>query len=168
MIPSTRRCLSFTIACSTALLAHNAAAEPALIENPGDHPPYHLELEPHGLIGFGALDNGALGAGLRATIKLMDPGFVPSINNTVGVSFGADAFLGAGTTLLVPLEAQWNFFFTQHWSMMLEGGLGLAINDRIYLSPAFSIGGRYHIVERVALTVRIGYPALSVGVSFFL
>jgi hypothetical protein len=29
-------------------------------------------------------------------------------------------------------------------------------------------GGRYHFSDSVALTLRIGYPTLSVGVSFFM
>lgn len=165
-----RRLLVCAVALSFASFAGTAAAEPALIGSPGDHPPYHVELEPHGLIGFGSLENGALGAGLRATIKLMDPGFVPSINDTVGISFGGDAFFGSrrGATLYVPVQVQWNFFFTQHWSMMFEPGIGFAFGDNNRLTPAFSLGGRYHFNERVALTVRLGYPALSVGVSFFL
>jgi hypothetical protein len=33
--------------------------------------------------------------------------------------------------------------------------------------PALFLGGRYHFTDRVSLTMRIGYPTLSVGVSFF-
>jgi hypothetical protein len=29
-------------------------------------------------------------------------------------------------------------------------------------------GGRFHFNDNVALTLRVGYPAISVGVSFFL
>ena len=31
-----------------------------------------------------------------------------------------------------------------------------------------ALGGRIHIVERVALTLRVGYPGLGIGLSFFL
>jgi hypothetical protein len=29
-------------------------------------------------------------------------------------------------------------------------------------------GGRYHFTDKIALTMRAGYPAFSIGVSFFL
>jgi hypothetical protein len=32
---------------------------------------------------------------------------------------------------------------------------------------AFWAGARYHFSEKVALTMRVGWPSVSVGVSFF-
>jgi hypothetical protein len=34
--------------------------------------------------------------------------------------------------------------------------------------PIIMAGGRYHFSENVALTMRVGYPSFSIGVSFFL
>ena len=34
------------------------------------------------------------------------------------------------------------------------------------LGPVFSAGGRYHFTDSLALTMRIGYPTFSLGVSF--
>jgi hypothetical protein len=34
--------------------------------------------------------------------------------------------------------------------------------------PVFYAGGRFHFTERIALTVRAGYPDFSVGLSFLL
>jgi hypothetical protein len=34
--------------------------------------------------------------------------------------------------------------------------------------PAFFAGGRFHFTDRIALTIRLGYPDVAVGVSFFL
>ena len=31
----------------------------------------------------------------------------------------------------------------------------------------FAAGGRYHFSDKVALTMRVGYPFVSVGISFF-
>ena len=36
--------------------------------------------------------------------------------------------------------------------------------DTVY--PVFGAGGRYHFNEKIALTMRLGFPAISVGVSF--
>ena len=70
--------------------AQDAHAE-SIIKSPGDHPKYHVELEPHVLLGWARLyqDNG-LGIGGRFTIPIVDNGFVKTINNSVGISFGLD------------------------------------------------------------------------------
>jgi hypothetical protein len=150
-----------------------AVAEPSLIKSPGDHPPYHVELEPHALVGYGAFENGALGAGLRANIKLVDPGFISTLNDTVALSLGADFFLGykRANVAYLPVQLQWNFFFTQHWSAGGEAGASLQIGDvgdRNRIWPIVSAVGRYHFNERISLTLRVGFPAVSLGVSFFL
>jgi len=75
---------------------------------------------------------------------------------------------------------QWNFFVAKYWSVMAEPGVafftgffdacngvaGCVEPTRTGLRPAFYIGGRYHMGEHVALTMRIGYPAFSIGISF--
>jgi hypothetical protein len=156
---------------SLFLIGSVVNAEPLLIESPGDHPTYRFEAEPHALLGFGSVENGALGAGFRGTLVLMDPGFVKTINNVAGFSFGGDFFVGRkrSNALYVPLMAHWSFFFSQHWSMLAEAGLGLRFfDDGTHVSPALNIGGRFHITDHVALTLRLGYPALALGLSFFL
>jgi hypothetical protein len=146
-------------------------AEPLLLESPGDHPRYRFEAEPHGLLGFGSIENGALGIGFRGTFVLADPGFVTTVNDTAGISIGADYFVGRSRSnaLFVPIQAHWSFFFSQHWSGFVELGVGLRLFDNdARISPALSIGGRYHVTERVAVTLRLGYPAIGIGASFFL
>ena len=97
-------------------------------------------------------------------------GFVKTINNSVGISFGADLY--GDNTLFLPVAMQWNFWLSRHWSVFGEPGLGLALKsfeakDHPF-HPILMAGGRYHFSDNVALTVRIGYPAISVGVSFLL
>lgn len=148
-----------------------ARADESLIKSPGDHPAYRFEAEPHGLIGFGGPfrgGRGQLGAGFRGTVIIVDNGFIKSINNSVGVSFGADMFF-PGATVLIPVALQWNFWLSNHWSVFGEPGIVIAANrdrGRDLLHPSFWAGGRYHFTDRVALTMRLGYPAFSVGVSF--
>jgi hypothetical protein len=90
----------------------------------------------------------------------------------------------------LPVALQWNFFLTDKWSVFGEAGLTVRhafYRDDPYVntycdaryydcSPSrwnvwgtFYGGGRFHFNEKIALTMRIGYPTeASVGVSFFL
>jgi hypothetical protein len=156
------------------LWATDSRAEEVVIDKPHDHPSYRLEVEPHGLIGFGRVDDGAvLGAGLRLNFVLVDP-FIKTVNNNIAIGVGGDLFFHRyGLSGLVPLMGQWNFFVLEHFSIFGEGGLGFGFfngkyNDHVYLTPLLALGGRIHLVERIAITLRVGYPALSVGLSFFL
>jgi hypothetical protein len=150
-----------------------ARAEQSLIKSPGDHPSYRFEAEPHGLIGFGGPFRGGrgdFGAGFRGTVIVLDNGFIKSINNSVGITFGADIFF-RGATVLLPVGMQWNFWLSNHWSVFGEPGIAIAANrdrGRDLLHPSIWVGGRYHFTDRFALTMRLGYPDFSLGVSFFL
>ncbi len=160
-------------ALSTLLAPLAAQADESIIKNPDDHPLYRFELEPHGLLGYGGPfrgGRGELGAGVRATIIIVDNGFVKTINNSVGIGFGGDLFFG-GSVLYIPVVMQWNFWLTTHWSVFGEPGIGIAANPeagRDAFGPLLMVGGRYHFNDKVSLTMRIGYPAISVGASFFL
>ena len=170
-------------------LASEAEAK-TVIKNPDEHPDYRAELEPHGTLvlwhryynrryryyGRGPFETPEFGAGFRATIEIADPAFIPKINNTVGITFGIDATTcrycyREDVTLWLPVAMQWNFFLTDKWSVFAELGLVPRIdgfNDvYAYLDPLFELGGRYHFNDTVALTMRIGYPFINVGVSFF-
>jgi hypothetical protein len=93
-------------------------------------------------------------------------------------------------TFLLPVVMQWNFFLSTHWSVFGEPGLAITINsygscvdfyfddrgNRVNCGPSpnrlgvnpfvLFLGGRYHFSETVALTMRIGWPYASIGVSF--
>jgi hypothetical protein len=185
-----------------------ACARPAraddTIRRPGDHPHYHVELEPHLSLGWGGVDgyDGA-GAGIgflggRVGIPIVENGFVPTINNSVAISFGFDAvyYSGCGNVvgdcsawyLEFPVTMQWNFYVAQHWSVFGEPGFFLYhafFNNACYVAgtaeictgpggyaetgvyPAFFVGARYYFTDKVTLTMRLGYPTFSIGVSFF-
>jgi hypothetical protein len=168
------------------------------IKHPGDHPKYSVEVEPHLLFGWdnGFYGSNGFGAGARVSIPIVENGFVPTINNSVAISFGGDlvhysARCGVGNKfdgydcsanyLVLPVALQWNFFVAQKWSVFGEPGLyiyhgffdacdvgGVACYSPTAtgIRPAFYAGGRYHFNEHIALTMRIGYPTFSVGVSF--
>jgi hypothetical protein len=177
-----------------------ARAEDNTIRQPGDHPNYAVEIEPHldlnwfDNVGYGFGGDAGIGLGLRATIPIVKNGFIPSINNTVGIGFGGDIlFFGCGAagcpgvwTLYFPVVLQWNFYVAQRFSVFGEPGFSLdyafydnnaavcqvggkdvcAFGANFFPGPVFEVGGRYHINEHLALTARIGYPALTFGVSF--
>ncbi|HTB72126.1 MAG TPA: hypothetical protein VK762_02725, partial [Polyangiaceae bacterium] len=70
---------------------------------------------------------------------------------------------------LVPIVMQWNFWLSTHWSVFGEPGLAFGSGDRSTIVwPVFYAGGRFHFTDRVALTMRLGYPDFSLGVSFLL
>jgi hypothetical protein len=79
----------------------------------------------------------------------------------------------------VPLVVQWNFFFTDVISLLVELGLdvryeswedvnGVTDDDDIEVFPQFLIGPRFIVGKSVAIPIRIGWPYLSVGVSFLI
>jgi hypothetical protein len=143
------------------------ADEHSIIRSPGDHPAYIFEAEPHLLVGYSGPfdDNGNVGLGFRGTVHIAN-GFVPSINDSVGVGFGFD--ISTNGHVLVPVVMQWNFWLSTHWSVFGEPGLAIGSGDRTTLWPAFYAGGRLHFTDRIALTMRLGYPDFSLGVSFLL
>jgi hypothetical protein len=183
----------FAFACVTA--AEAAQAQDNTIRQPGDHPNYGVEIEPHfdfgwfDNVGYGLPGDVGIGVGLRATIPIVKNGFVPTINNTVGIGFGGDIlYFGCGVagcpgvwTLYFPVVLQWNFYVAQRFSVFGEPGFSLnyafynaedctvahcVAGASFFPGPVFELGGRYHINEHLALTARIGYPALTFGVSF--
>lgn len=168
----------------TLAFAGRAEAQ-STIKNPTDHPKYLFEAEPHGLLGFYSLGHGDIGfgAGFRGTFKIVDPGFVKKINNTVGIGFGADWLMyrwddcrdGDCRThtdhyLWLPVVMQWNFHLHKKWSVFGEPGFGFRVKspDKRIFDPFFYLGGRWHFSNVASLTMRIGYPTASVGVSFFI
>jgi hypothetical protein len=95
-------------------------------------------------------------------------------------------------TFYIPVVMQWNFFLSTHWSVFGEPGLAITHNaygscvdfyyndrgervsvdcggapSRTTVDPfVLFVGGRYHFSETTALTMRIGWPYASIGVSF--
>ncbi|MCC6217166.1 MAG: hypothetical protein IT376_20070 [Polyangiaceae bacterium] len=155
------------------LTAGVRAARPAraasVIRQPGQHVDYSFEAEPHlsfGLNPPGRAPGGA-GLGFRGTVELVDPGFVKTINDTIGIGFGAEVFSFGSSVVWVPVVMQWNFWLTEKWSVFGEPGGGFYLGNASGARPAFYAGGRYQFSDSLALTLRAGFPALSVGVSFF-
>lgn len=169
--PLAFRALAFVAVLGITSIAQEARAdEQLLIKSPSEHPTYRFDAEPHGLVGFGPFGRDFLpGVGFRGTVILVQQGFIPNINNSVGIGFGADFFVPrrGAVAIVLPVVMQWNFWLSTHWAVFGEPGVAVGVGNRDFIAPIFAVGGRYHFNERVALTMRLGYPYASVGVSFY-
>lgn len=151
---------------------------------------YSLEVEPHFTFGDDDVYGGAgVGAGVRLGVPLVG-GHIGSVPDNLALSFGGDlvhyddCFFGAdcgANYLMVPVAAQWNLFVAHRVSVFGEGGLyvykgwfnecgpgdaGCAAPSDFGVLPTVAIGGRFHFTDAVALTLRLGYPMTTLGVSF--
>jgi hypothetical protein len=178
---------------SLSAVTEGTARADDTIKRPGDHPSYPVEIEPHALFGWGGVyGTGGYGVGARFAIPIVHNGFIPQINNSIAVSFGLDWvhydscwFRGncSANYFDIPVAMQWNFFVAHRWSVFGEPGLLVyfgSFSDCSLQSslcpghpaasgvqPAFFLGGRFHISDTASLTLRLGYPTFSFGVSFF-
>jgi hypothetical protein len=190
---------------AVALSSAQPSAAQSIIKQPGREPRYSFEAEPHLLLAPfnppGPARGQGFGAGFRGTVLLAREGFIRSVNDSVGIGFGADwvryesvdargrctdfipgpngteicvEVSGSGghrDHFILPIVMQWDFWLTHQWSLFAEPGLFLRVEDDERLRVNFFTiyaGARYHFSDSVALTMRLGYPTLSIGVSFLL
>ena len=183
----------FLLPLLVGLAVSTPAAADSIIKQPGNHPDYHVDIEPHGILGWGFYGAGSVGfgAGVRFSIPLCKNCFVPKINNNVAISFGADfafypfpdwVYNYTPWYLFMPVAMQWNFFLTNKWSVAAEPGITPWFGLYDYntycggpgchnwaIWPSLSFVGRYHFNDKVALTMRLGFPEFfNIGVSFWL
>ncbi len=184
------------LVCAVSLAALSvpsvALAQGGESRNEGFEQPagYPIEVEPH--LSFGAENvYGAtgFGAGVRLGIPLL-VGYLGRVPSNLALSFGGDIlnyqncyfgnFCGANY-LLFPVAAQWNIFVVRRVSLFAEGGAflykgwfdrcgpgdgGCSAPSDFGVLPTVALGGRIHLGRDVALTLRLGYPTSTVGVSF--
>ncbi|MDP1915496.1 MAG: hypothetical protein Q8L14_04560 [Myxococcales bacterium] len=135
---------------------------------------------PAGYFGFGGFP---FSIGGRYLQPILHDGFVPSINDSFSIEFGADLFALShrdyfGAMLAIPIEAMWALHFSNKFSGYLK--LGAAIELR-FLGPwcwggscnnfvgAGLIGGvgiMYRITDAITFRLELGYPGLKVGLGF--
>jgi len=118
----------------------------SVIRQPGNHPDYAFEIEPH--LAFQWMNrygtDSGFGPGARFNIPFMHNGPIKTINNNMGISFGLDITFGgddygcyaagrryAGyacnvTEVWFPVAMQWNFFLTKVVSVFGEPGFAIA------------------------------------------
>ncbi len=157
--PLRRLALVFATASALAVTLLWATPSQAQIKEPGNHPDYSVELEPHLLLQWSSGFYGSEGYGLgaRASIPFLKNGPIPKINNNMAIGFGLDwaHFSGncwgwgnyyyrngpvpgdqcSGNDFWVPIVLQWNFFLTPVISVF--GEPGLAIEHQSFDYPYF-------------------------------
>jgi hypothetical protein len=169
-----------------ALAAGTASAQD--IKTPDGHPDYRLEMEAHGtvavfrhgLVGFKGgrgkdyFGVPGFGGGIRASIEIADPAFIPKLNNTIGITFGMDVTSCTDAckndaVLYFPVALQWNFFFSKEWSAFGEVGpmIRADLGDEVLPDLYAEAGGRYLFGSDGALVLRIGFPFVTFGASLF-
>ncbi len=160
---NARSLLACSVCALATLVASQAHADVSIIKQPGNHADYVFEAEPHALLDL--FDEFRPGVGFRGTFEIVDNGFISRINNTVGIGFGAD---WNQDHFRVPIVMQWNFWLTRNWSVFGEPGGLIDFGKKTRPHPAFYAGGRFHFTDRITLTMRVGHPTASIGVSFLL
>ncbi len=166
------------------------------IKQPGMHPHYSVELEPHLLFDFDGgnryADDDGFGPGMRFAIPIVDDGPITKINNSMAIGFGVDWSSHDGhcvgrdcdvNQFWFPVVLQWNFWLTDVISVFGEPGLAfrhttwddeLCVDRRCNddsdndLKPTFWAGGRFMFSDTVGGVVRLGWPYVSLGINFLL
>ncbi|MDD9966567.1 MAG: hypothetical protein OXR73_10100 [Myxococcales bacterium] len=168
------------------------------IKSPGAHTPYTTDIDLHLVWQWNqeVFDEG-IGLGMRAYFNVLDNGPVPTINNSLAVGLGADLTFSDGGCgpidcdafqVWVPFLVQWNFFFSESFSIFPEIGLALqyvnvdwggenfadipGINfdygyddDDLDVELVLWLGGRYMFSRSVGMSLRIGHPSLLLGLT---
>ncbi len=182
------RILAITLTATALILVGLIAAPvPAMAGGPiikhpyGGKRPYQLDVH----AGFVWVGKG-LASGVRFGIPIIHNGFIKTINNSIYINFGADLyFLDAldkkkstayGIAIGIPVTMHWEFYFTPRWSAFGEVGPNIFLHSGVFdghgwdWSPSHwfiaSAGGRYFINRTLTLTLRLGSPYSSFGVSF--
>jgi hypothetical protein len=156
--------VAFAACAAWCLTPAVAGADVSTIKRPGAHPRYLFEAEPHAIVA--PFDDFTPGVGFRGTFNIVDDGFIRPLNDSVGLGFGLD---WTENHVRVPVVMQWNFWLSRNWSVFGEpGGLLDFRGSKTRALPALYAGGRFHFTEHITLTMRVGHPTASVGVSFLL
>lgn len=155
------------LAAATALCVapKQALADRSTIKSDTDHPSYIFEAEPH-LVLAPFHKKGGFGAGFEGTFNVADQGFINGVNDSVGVGFGVN--WATNEKFLLSAAMQWNFWLSENWSVFGEPGVAVHTDKHVDIWPHLGAGGRFHFTPNVSLTMRVGFPVFSVGVSFLL
>jgi hypothetical protein len=185
--------LSVSFLGSPSALADNAKPAASLdssFRGPGSladaspqrrHPMLSLFLGfPAGYFGYGGVP---FSIGGRYLQPILHDGFVPSLNDSFSVEFGADLYaLGHlryfGAAIGIPVEAMWALHFSEKLSGYLKLGASIELrflgewcwggicNGFVGAGIVAQLGVMYRISDALTLRAEIGYPGLKVGLGF--
>lgn len=132
---------------------------------------------PFSYYGYGAYVSAfSLDFGMRFYFPIVKEGFLPMLNDSFGIEFGADTILvlggygyNAAFALAIPIEARWNFHIFPRLEAYakLGGGVGFFFGNYLYPYPVFvvSTGILFKVNDVLWLRAEVGYPSLKVGLG---
>jgi hypothetical protein len=186
-----RLCLVSGFSLGAAFSAATAAAQERPYSWRGDPSAYPIEIEPHFTFGaenvYGAT---GFGGGLRLSIPIV-ASLLANTPDNLAISFGGDIVhydncyfsndCGANY-LMFPIAAQWNIFLARRFSLFFEGGAfvykgffdacgpgdgpGCNPPSDFGVLPTVAVGARIHVGNNASFTARLGYPTITLGLSF--
>jgi hypothetical protein len=137
--------VAFPVLLVLLFAAPREAHAQSIVKQPGNHPHYGVELEPHLALQWTNRWGGddGIGPGMRVNIPFMHNGPISTINNNMGITFGLDITFGDGegacwagpeprgdrcnvTEFWLPVAMQWNFWLTDVISVFGEPGFAIA------------------------------------------
>jgi hypothetical protein len=190
---SSRRFIVIAASAAAFTMTGNARAqaEERVVVVTDEPSAYPVEIEPHFTFGpDNVYGNSGVGAGLRVSIPVVSSLLV-HVPDNLAVSFGGDlihydnCYFGSecgANYLLLPVAAQWNVFVARRVSLFAEGGVflykgffnqcgpddgpGCVEPSDFGILPTLAVGARLHMGDNVSFTARIGYPTITLGLSF--
>ena len=159
------------------------------------HPSYAAEIEPHFVVAGLDKFSAGVGLGLNITIPIWQHSPFSRIDDDISFGLGLDwvryaAYVPTGldsgrkvTTqaIYVPVFVQWNIWAGARAAFFLEptllyrfasysdtcgAGSSVPCADKTRLLPTGSIGLRFRISDRIAGTMRVGWPMFTLGASW--
>ena len=119
----------------------------------------------------------AANVGGRFSLPIVTEGFLPMLNDSFGVEFGVDVFLGLpgfsyavlGAGVQVPAEARWNFHLFPRLEVYAKLGAALEVlfTPVVWLSPIViaNVGAVFKLSEAFYVRAEVGSPAMKVGLG---
>jgi hypothetical protein len=118
----------------------------------------------------------SLGIGARFYIPIVSDGFLPMLNDSFGIEFGADTSIlfgaygyGTGFAFSIPAEVRWNFHIFPKLEAYAKVGVGVGFYFGNYVYPYFvpvaNVGVLFHLSKTIALRAEVGYPAVKIGIG---
>ncbi len=155
------------------------------------HPKYAAEIGPHFVVAGLDRYSAGLGFGASVAIPVWEHAPFESIDDTIAFGIGLDWVRYAAYrpndprdpkvltyAWYIPVFVQWNLWLGSRASLFIEPTLvyryasyqdscsGLPCVDTVRVLPSGSVGVRLRIVDHASVTVRVGWPMVSLGGSW--
>lgn len=136
-------------------------------------------------LGWGYWSAFGVGAGARFAIPIVKNGFLPMLNDSFWIEFGADFrfhfpwwYSGVAFGLTIPIEVMWMFHILPNLAAYYKLSLGLSLffgnvywaGGGVGFAAGFHhqfamVGVLYHLSDTIALRAEVGYSDFKAGIS---